>query len=175
MAAPCCATSSILTRHTVAAPGGDANKSKDPGVAPGGNGAERPGSNTAERPGSNTAERPGSNTAERPGSNTAERPGSNAARRVNNSGVPGHNSAARPGHNSAAGQPGARQADNDDEDEDNTISLAAMEALLTPVVLAKFDEISRTYKKIRRLQEIRVNAAIKKATFSRPRKSATTS
>ncbi len=140
-------------------PGGDANKSKDPGVAPGGNGAERPGSNTAERPGSNTAERPGSNTAERPGSNTAERPGSNAAR-------PGHNSAARPGHNSAAGQPGARQADNDDEDEDNTISLAAMEALLTPVVLAKFDEISRTYKKIRRLQEIRVNAAIKKATFS---------
>ena len=137
---------------------------------PGGNGAERPGSNTAARPGGNGAERPGSNTAERPGSNTAELPGSNAAER------PGGNAAARPGSNAAAAQGQAGgvagaanaqgQSDDDDDEEDNTISLAAMEALLTPVVLAKFEEIARTYKKIRRLQEIRVNAAIKKATFS---------
>jgi RNA polymerase primary sigma factor len=95
----------------------------------------------------------------------------NAARQGNGAARPGAGGAARrgqvrPGQRGAL-QPGGQQAANDDdEEEDSTISLAAMEELLTPVVLKEFDEITRTYKKIRRLQEIRVNAAIKKATFS---------
>ena len=66
-----------------------------------------------------------------------------------------------------SGQAGAAASnDDDDDDADNTISLAAMEALLTPGVLEKFGEIAATYKKVRRLQTIRLSAALKKDSFT---------
>jgi RNA polymerase primary sigma factor len=56
-----------------------------------------------------------------------------------------------------AGKPeGEGEDDEDDEEEENSISLAAMEAALLPVVLDTFDEISKTWKKITRVQEKRL-------------------
>ena len=60
----------------------------------------------------------------------------------------------------------ASNDDDEDDDADNTISLGAMEAFLTPSVLEKFGEIAATYKKVRRLQTIRLNAALKKDSFT---------
>jgi RNA polymerase primary sigma factor len=78
----------------------------------------------------------------------------------------GGNGANRPVVNQAGTRQPGKGSDDDEDEEDTTISLAAMEEMLTPKVLVMFDEITSTYKKIRRLQAIRVNAAIKKATFS---------
>ncbi|MGH7045037.1 MAG: RNA polymerase sigma factor RpoD [Stellaceae bacterium] len=47
------------------------------------------------------------------------------------------------------------------EGEESSISLAAMEAQLKPGVLAVFDSIAETYKKLHRLQEQRVTALLK--------------
>ena len=47
------------------------------------------------------------------------------------------------------------ESEEDDED-DTTISLAAMEAILLPVVLKMFDEIAATYKKLSRAQQKRL-------------------
>ena len=44
------------------------------------------------------------------------------------------------------------------EGEETSISLAAMEAQLKPSVLATFDAIAETYKKLHRLQDQRINA-----------------
>ena len=46
--------------------------------------------------------------------------------------------------------------DEDGDDDANNLSLAAMEAKLKPEVLELFDEIARTYKKLRKLQEQRL-------------------
>jgi len=48
--------------------------------------------------------------------------------------------------------------DDDDDDADNNLSLAAMEAKLTPVVIETFEEIASTYKKMHRLQVKRLDA-----------------
>jgi RNA polymerase primary sigma factor len=54
---------------------------------------------------------------------------------------------------------GQAQGESEDDDEDDTtISLAAMEAILLPVVLKMFDEIAATYKKLSRAQEKRLAA-----------------
>ncbi len=45
------------------------------------------------------------------------------------------------------------EPDEDDEDNDNNLSLSAMEMELKPKVLASFDVIAGTYKKLRRLQD----------------------
>src|SRR3546814_4843021 len=45
---------------------------------------------------------------------------------------------------------------DEDEEEENSISLAAMEAALLPQVLDTFDEISKTWKKITKVQEKRL-------------------
>ena len=51
------------------------------------------------------------------------------------------------------------KADEEDEDDaDNNLSLAAMEAKLTPVVIETFEEIAKTYKKMHRLQVKRLDA-----------------
>jgi len=51
------------------------------------------------------------------------------------------------------------KADEEDEDDaDNNLSLAAMEAKLTPVVVETFEEIAKTYKKMHRLQVKRLDA-----------------
>ncbi len=73
-----------------------------------------------------------------------------------------------PGDGKADGNAGAptvktgaengRDAEEDDDEEDNVISLAAMEAMLKPQVLETFDAIAKTYKKLHRLQEQRLTA-----------------
>ena len=45
------------------------------------------------------------------------------------------------------------EPDEDDDDNDNNLSLSAMEMELKPKVLASFDVIAGTYKKLRRLQD----------------------
>jgi RNA polymerase primary sigma factor len=50
------------------------------------------------------------------------------------------------------------ESDDDDDDADNTVSLAVMEETLLPTVLKKFDEIKKTYAKLHRAQEKRLAA-----------------
>ena len=47
----------------------------------------------------------------------------------------------------------------DDEDFENALSLAAMEAELKPKVLETFDKIAANYKKLRRQQDKRLTEA----------------
>ena len=54
---------------------------------------------------------------------------------------------------------GEMPADLDDDDMENNVSLAAMEAELKPEVLETFDTIADTYKKLRRLQDQDVDNA----------------
>ena len=54
------------------------------------------------------------------------------------------------------GAEGEGDDDEDDDEEENSISLAAMEAALLPQVLDTFDEISKTWKKITKVQEKRL-------------------
>ncbi len=63
-----------------------------------------------------------------------------------------------------SGAPGAKPANDDDDDEDDeaSVPLAAMEEQLLPTVLKKFDEIARTYKKLAKLHDATVEAALSK-------------
>ena len=63
------------------------------------------------------------------------------------------------------GQNGQRDAD---EEEEASLSLAAMEAALKPDVLLTFDKIASTYKRLGRLQELRIAVALKRDSISRP-------
>ena len=57
------------------------------------------------------------------------------------------------------GEEGEKSDDDDDDDDaENNLSLAAMEAKLTPVVVETFEEIAKTYKKMHRLQVKRLDA-----------------
>ena len=59
----------------------------------------------------------------------------------------------------AEGEEGEKSDDDDDDDDaENNLSLAAMEAKLTPVVVETFEEIAKTYKKMHRLQVKRLDA-----------------
>ncbi|MBO6824790.1 MAG: RNA polymerase sigma factor RpoD [Sneathiella sp.] len=61
------------------------------------------------------------------------------------------------------GNPVNREEDDDDDGDDaeeNTMSLAALEETLKPQVFERFDEIAKTYKKLHKLQEARLNAAL---------------
>jgi RNA polymerase primary sigma factor len=55
----------------------------------------------------------------------------------------------------------------DDEDFENALSLAAMEAELKPKVLETFDNIAATYKKLRKLQDKKVEMQVASEQFSR--------
>jgi RNA polymerase primary sigma factor len=60
--------------------------------------------------------------------------------------------------------------DGDGEDEDdyeNALSLAAMEAELKPKVLETFDNIAATYKKLRKLQDKKVEMQVASEQFNR--------
>jgi RNA polymerase primary sigma factor len=50
--------------------------------------------------------------------------------------------------------------EGDDDDFEGNLSLSAMEAQLKPQVLEKFDEIAKLYKKLRKSQETRLQAAL---------------
>ncbi|MGQ3673712.1 RNA polymerase sigma factor RpoD [Xanthobacter sp. TB0136] len=57
-------------------------------------------------------------------------------------------------------------ADNDDDDMENSLSLAAMEAEIKPKVLETFDRIASSYTKLRRLQDQNVESRLKNETLS---------
>ncbi|MCG8494095.1 MAG: RNA polymerase sigma factor RpoD, partial [Sneathiellales bacterium] len=61
------------------------------------------------------------------------------------------------------GNPVEREEDSD-EGEENTMSLAALEETLKPQVYERFDEIAKTYKKLHKLQEARLTAALENET-----------
>jgi RNA polymerase primary sigma factor len=62
-------------------------------------------------------------------------------------------------------RPDGRPAIPDDDEEDTTLSLAAMEEVLKPAALEKFAEITATYKKFLKLQETRLSALNVNASF----------
>lgn len=66
------------------------------------------------------------------------------------------------GNEDESGEEGksANQDDDDDDGEENTMSLAALEETLKPQVYERFDEIAKTYKKLHKLQEARLTAAL---------------
>ena len=87
--------------------------------------------------------------------------------------------AGQPGSGAAEAKPDAAQAEGtkaeeakeegasegespegDDDEEENSLSLAAMEAALKPSVLETFDSIADAYKKLRKLQDAVVEAAL---------------
>jgi len=53
-----------------------------------------------------------------------------------------------------------RREEEEEEAEENTMSLAALEETLKPQVFERFDEIAKTYKKLHKLQEARLTAAL---------------
>jgi RNA polymerase primary sigma factor len=58
------------------------------------------------------------------------------------------------GHGGEAGEEAAiADSDLDDDDMENSLSLAAIEAELKPKVLETFDKVADTYKRLRRLQD----------------------
>ncbi|MCB4771096.1 RNA polymerase sigma factor RpoD [Ancylobacter sp. Lp-2] len=57
-------------------------------------------------------------------------------------------------------------AADDDEDMENSLSLAAMEAEIKPKVLETFDNIADAYKKLRRLQDQNVESKLKNESLS---------
>ena len=80
--------------------------------------------------------------------------------------TPGAAGAATPGAAGAAtgGRPASEQ---DDDIEEAAPSLAAMEQELTPAVLETFDTIASTYKKLHRLQQLRIAVALKRDSISK--------
>ena len=66
------------------------------------------------------------------------------------------------------GQRSGESGDDDDEDsEEQNLSLAALEAKLTPEVVEIFEKINKTYKKLHKLQIIRLEA-MQKGTEIKP-------
>ena len=72
-----------------------------------------------------------------------------------------HSQAALNGEAPPRVEPEEEEVDDDGEESDNSMSLAAMEAELKPKVLESFDKIANDYKKLRKLQDSRVEAALK--------------
>ncbi|MGV1015586.1 MAG: sigma-70 family RNA polymerase sigma factor, partial [Methyloceanibacter sp.] len=63
-------------------------------------------------------------------------------------------------------QPETEEYDEDDDDLENALSLAAMEAELKPKVLETFDLVATNYKKLRKLQDQLVERALKNDSLS---------
>ncbi|HYM31996.1 MAG TPA: RNA polymerase sigma factor RpoD [Candidatus Cybelea sp.] len=62
-------------------------------------------------------------------------------------------------------EPAGEPAESDEDSEENAMSLAAMEATLKPQVLETFDSIAKAYKKLHKVQEARLAAAMKNQTI----------
>src|SRR3989442_11092707 len=68
------------------------------------------------------------------------------------------------------------ESDTDEDDVENSMSLAAIEAELKPKVLEAFDTIADTYKRLRRLQDQDIEHRLKNESLSlRPRSASTRS
>ena len=83
---------------------------------------------------------------------------------------PGTQPGAQPGPAAAPvigedGQP-VPPPEDDYEDDENNVSLAAMEAALKPVILEKLELIAATYKKLDRLQNAQVEAQLQRDDLS---------
>jgi RNA polymerase primary sigma factor len=70
------------------------------------------------------------------------------------------------------GQPRPEGELEDEDDFDNALSLAAMEAELKPKVLETFDNIANTYKKLRKLQDKKVEMQVASEQFNRQQQKA---
>ncbi len=66
------------------------------------------------------------------------------------------------GGEKANGEDKTNSEADDDEEEEASISLAAMEAALKPILLGVFDKIAKTYKRFKKVQDLRVEAVLKK-------------
>ena len=89
----------------------------------------------------------------RPMETAQSAPGANQAPQGDGENRPGES---RPGENT----------DDDDDDLENSISLAAMEAELKPQVVETFDRVASSYKKLRRLQDQLVENRLKNERLS---------
>jgi RNA polymerase primary sigma factor len=76
-----------------------------------------------------------------------------------------HSQAALNGEAPPRIEPEEEEVDDDGEDSENSMSLAAMEAELKPKVLESFDRIANDYKKLRKLQDSKVELALKGEEF----------
>jgi len=65
------------------------------------------------------------------------------------------------------GEPRPEGEGEDEDDYENALSLAAMEAELKPKVLETFDNIALTYKKLRKLQDKKVEMQVASEQFNR--------
>jgi RNA polymerase primary sigma factor len=65
------------------------------------------------------------------------------------------------------GEPRPEGEGEDEDDYENALSLAAMEAELKPKVLETFDNIAATYKKLRKLQDKKVEMQVASEQFNR--------
>jgi RNA polymerase primary sigma factor len=61
---------------------------------------------------------------------------------------------------------------DDEDDYENALSLAAMEAELKPKVLETFDSVANTYKKLRKLQDKKVEMQVASEQFNRQQQKA---
>ncbi|KAB7738435.1 RNA polymerase sigma factor RpoD [Parvibaculum sedimenti] len=77
-----------------------------------------------------------------------------------------HSQAALNGEAPPRIEPEEEEVDDEGEDSENSMSLAAMEAELKPKVLESFDRIANDYKKLRKLQDQKVEAALKGENFA---------
>ena len=126
---------------------------------------------------------PAAGRARRPADPAAGRRGTGSRRPGADPGAAG---GARQRHPVQAGRPSApngeeaeggetppSEGDFDDDDMENSLSLAAIEAELKPKVVETFDNIADAYKRLRRLQDQDIQNKLEN-TRSRPRRSAAT-
>jgi RNA polymerase primary sigma factor len=81
-------------------------------------------------------------------------------------GASGANGANGADGDEAALEAAISEADMDEDDLENSMSLAAIEAELKPKVLETFDNIADTFKRLRRLQELDIQGKLKNETLS---------
>src|SRR5262249_15329825 len=87
---------------------------------------------------------------------------------VSSVGVPASASVAVNGGGREDGGEAGAEGELEDEDEyENALSLAAMEAELKPKVLETFDNIAATYKKLRKLEDKKVEMQVASEQFNR--------
>ncbi|NQW00669.1 MAG: RNA polymerase sigma factor RpoD, partial [Rhodospirillales bacterium] len=55
-----------------------------------------------------------------------------------------------------SGEPEGEVDENEDDDAENNLSLSALEAKLTPEVIENFEKIAKTYKKMHKVQVVRI-------------------